>query len=65
MGTLSTSIINSTRMRFDLRGNLGDVILSKNARVVVEAASIPGITNVTSRTAVLRLLTSTADNVFD
>ncbi len=27
MGTLSTSIINSIRMRFDLRGNLGDVIL--------------------------------------
>ena len=27
MGTLPTSIINSIRMRFDLKGQLGDVIL--------------------------------------
>ena len=65
MGTLSTSIINSIRMRFDLRGNLGDVILSKNARVVVESAFIPGLTNMTSRIAIVRLVTSTEDNVFD
>ncbi len=65
MGTLSTSIINSIRMRFDLRGNQGDVILSKNARVVVESAGIQGNTNMTSRIAVIRLVTSTEDKVFD
>ena len=27
--TVNTSIINAIRMRFDLRGNLGNVILSK------------------------------------
>ncbi len=65
MGSAATSIINSTRLRFDLKGNLGDVILSKNARIVVESASIPGLTNMTNRPAVVRLLTSTEDKVFD
>ena len=64
-GTLQTSIINSIRMRFDLEGNLGDVILSKNARVVVESAFIPGLPNMTSKVAVVRLVTSTEDKVFD
>jgi hypothetical protein len=65
MGTLPTSIINSIRMRFDLEGNLGGVILSKNARVVVEAACIPGLTNMSNKSAVIRLATSTEDKVFD
>ncbi len=65
MGTLATSIISSMRLRFDLKGQLGDVILSKNARIVVEAASIQSNTNMASRTAVVRLLTSTEDKVFD
>jgi hypothetical protein len=52
-------------MRFDLRGNLGDVILSKNARIVVESAQIPALSNATTRIAVVRLLTSTEDKVFD
>ncbi len=52
-------------MRFDLGGNLGDVILSKNARIVVESVYIPALTNATSRLAVLRLLTSTEDKIFD
>ena len=63
--TVNTSIINAIRMRFDLGGNLGDVILSKNARIVVESAYIPAITNATTRIAVLRLLTSTEDKTFD
>ena len=65
MGTLPTSIINSMRLRFDLKGQLGDVILSKSARIVVEAATIQSNTNMTSRTAIVRLLTSTDDIVFD
>ena len=63
--TVNTSIINGIRMRFDLRGNLGNVILSKNARIVVESVYIPALTNATTRIAVLRLLTSTEDKTFD
>ena len=65
VGTLPTSIINSVRMRFDLKGQLGDVILSKSARIVVEAATIQSNTNMTARIAIVRLVTSTEDNVFD
>ena len=63
--TVNNNFINAIRMRFDLRGNLGDVMLSKNARVVVESAFIPGLTNMTSKVAVVRLVTSTEDKVFD
>ena len=63
--TVNTSIINAIRMRFDLRGNLGNVILSKNARIIVESVYIPALTNATTRIAVLRLLTSTEDKTFD
>ena len=65
VGTLPTAIINSIRMRFELKGQLGDVILSKNARIVVECVYIPSMTNATARTAVVRLLTSTEDKIFD
>jgi hypothetical protein len=63
--TVNTTIINAIRMRFDLGGNLGNVILSKNARIIVESAYIPALTNATTRIAVLRLLTSTEDKTFD
>jgi hypothetical protein len=63
--TVNNNFINAIRMRFDLKGTLGDVILSKNARVVVEMAQIPALTNATSRIGVLRLQTSTEDKTFD
>jgi hypothetical protein len=63
--TVNNNFINAIRMRFDLKGTLGDVILSKNARVVVEMAQIPALTNSTSRIGVLRLQTSTEDKTFD
>ena len=63
--TVNMPIPNAIRMRFDLGGNLGDVILSKNARIIVESAYIPALTNATTRIAVLRLLTSTEDKTFD
>jgi hypothetical protein len=63
--TVNTSKTNAIRMKFDLGGNLGNVILSKNARIVVESAYISALTNATTRIAVLRLLTSTADKTFD
>jgi hypothetical protein len=63
--TVNNNFINAIRMRFDLKGTLGDVILSKNARVVEEMAQIPALTNSTSRIGVLRLQTSTEDKTFD
>ncbi len=63
--TVNNNFINAIRMRFDLRGQLGNVILSENARIVVESAYIPALTNATTRIAVVRLLTSTEDKVFD
>ena len=65
MGTLQTAIINSIRMRYELEGNLAEVILSKNARVVLESAFIPALASMTSKVAVVRLVTSTEDKVFD
>ena len=65
MGTLPTSIINSVRMRFELEGQLGNVTISKSARIVVESACIQSGTNMTARIAIVRLVTSTEDNVFD
>ncbi len=52
-------------MRFDLKGNMGDVKLSQNARVVLECACVPGVTNMTARPVTVRLATSTQDRVFD
>ena len=52
-------------MRFDLNGSLGNVILSRNAREIVEMACIPSITNMAGKTAIVRLITSTQDKVFD
>jgi hypothetical protein len=63
--TVNSSVINAIRMRFDLSGNLGDVILSKNARVVLENAIIPAVGNIVNRIALVRLVTSTEDKVFD
>ena len=52
-------------MRFDLQGVLSDVILSRNARAVVEMACIPSITKMAGKTAIVRLVSSTQDKVFD
>ena len=60
-----SGVNNSIKMRFDLKGSLGDVILSRNARAIVEMACIPSITNMAGKTAIVRLSTSTQDKVFD
>ena len=52
-------------MRFDLKGALSDVILSRNARAIVEMACIPSIANLAGKTAIVGLCTSTQDKVFD
>ena len=59
------SFTNAKKMIFDLKGALADVILSRNARAIVEMCCIPTITNMGNKTAILRLCTSTQDKVFD
>lgn len=60
-----TGVNNSIRMRFDLKGVLSDMILSQNARAIVEMACIPSITNMSGRTVIVRLVASTQDKVCD
>ena len=58
-------VTNAKRMRFDLQGALNDVILSRNARAIVEMACIPSIPYLAGETVIIRLCTSTQDKVFD
>ncbi len=42
-----TNFINSKRCRFSFNGAFNDVNLSKNARLILESAYFPAITNLT------------------
>ena len=64
-GTANSSVVNAIKMRFDLKGSLSNVILSRNARAVVEMACIPTISQMANRTVIVRLVTSTQDKVCD
>jgi hypothetical protein len=44
-----SGINNSIRMRFDLQGVLSYIILSQNARAIVEMACIPSIANMSHK----------------
>ena len=59
------SVNNSIRMRFNLKGVLSTMALSRNARAIVEMACVPSITNMTNKTVIVRLATSTQDKVCD
>ena len=50
-----SNVINSMKIRFDLKGVLSNVILSRNARAIVEMACIPSIANMTGQTVIVRL----------
>ncbi len=63
--TGSTIVNNSSRMRFDSKGALSNVILARNARAIVETACIPSIANMNGKTVIVRLASSTQDRVFD
>ncbi len=52
-------------MRFDLKGFLSDMVLSQNARAIVESACIPSLPHTHRRITVVRLVTSTQDKVCD
>ena len=64
-GTAGSSVVNAIKMRFDLKGSLSNVILSRNARAVVEMACIPTISQMGNRTVIVRLVTSTQDKTCD
>ena len=63
--TTGSTVNNSIRMRFDLKGSLSNITLSRNARAVVEMACIPSITNMNGKTVIVRLVSSTQDKSFD
>ncbi len=63
--TTGSSVVNSIKMRFDLKGVLSNVILSRNARAVVEMACTPSIVNIAGKTAIVRLCTSTQDKALN
>ena len=63
--TLGSTVNNACRMRFNLKGNLGDLNLSQNARMVVETACIPSLTNAAGKYAILRLVCPTNDRYWD
>ena len=62
--TPDSSFSNGKICRFNLNGAFNDVILSKNARLILESAYIPTITNVAGYVNI-RIATSTQDAVFD
>ena len=61
----NNGITNGIRLRFALKNSLSDVVLSQNARCVVETCNIPTLTNTGSKYVVLRLVTSSNDKCCD
>ena len=62
--TISSSFINGKVCRFSFNGAFNDVILSKNAHVILESAYFPTVTNIANYVNI-RIVTSTEDSVFD
>ena len=62
--TPGSSFSNGKICRFNLNGAFNDVILSKNARLILESAFLPTITNVGGYVHI-RIVTSSEDAVFD
>ena len=56
---------NSVKMRFNLQGNLGNLTLSQNARMVVETCCIPSLINMAGKYEVLRLISPSNDKYYD
>ncbi len=62
--TPSSSFINGKTCRFNLNGAFNDVNLSKNARLILESAFFPTVTNIANYVNI-RIVTSSEDVVFD
>jgi hypothetical protein len=59
------TVNNSIRMRFNLKGVLSNMVLSQNARAILESACIPSLQHTHTRITIVRLVTSTQDKVCD
>ena len=59
----NSTYTNGKRMRFNLNCALNDLRLSKKARMIMEATYMPTITNMNN--AIIRVVTSTEDKVYD
>jgi hypothetical protein len=62
--TPESSVSNSKTCRFNLNGAFNDVILSNNARLILESTYLPSIANVNGYVN-LRIVTTSEDKVFD
>ena len=62
--TIGSSFINGKVCRFSFNGAFNDVILSKNAHIILESAYFPTVTNIANYVNI-RIVTSTEDSVFD
>jgi hypothetical protein len=62
--TIGSSFINGKICRFSFNGAFNDVILSKNAHVILESAYFPTVTNIANYVNI-RIVTTTEDSVFD
>jgi hypothetical protein len=62
--TIGSSFINGKICRFSFNGAFNDVILSKNAHIILESAYFPTVTNIANYVNI-RIVTSTEDSVFD
>ena len=61
----NNGITNGIRLRFALKNALSDVVLSQNARCIVETCNIPTLTNTGNKYVVLRLVSSSNDKCCD
>ena len=62
--TPGVSFINGKTCRFNLNGAFNDVILSKNARLILQSIYFPVITNIPNYVNI-RIVTSSEDKFFD
>ena len=62
--TVGSSFTNGKMCRFSFNGAFNDVILSKNAHIILESAYFPTVTNIANYVNI-RIVTTTEDSVFD
>ena len=62
--TTGSNFTNGKTCRFNFNGAFNDVILSKNAHIILESAYFPTVTNIANYVNI-KIVTSTEDDVFD
>ncbi len=62
--TPGSTFTNGKTCRFNFNGAFNDVILSRNARLILEMVYFPTVTNIANYVNI-RIITSTQDEVFD